>query len=670
MNRRILACLLSIMMLMTMVVPMVNVPNAQAAEPDSISKFVKDMQNVYKYMDDTDKDAIRTARTNLDSQDLSSVINPLLTDEVKSKLGGDAVARGKLVNFVKDLNKISYSQSADQLKTDLTTFKTTHQDTFTALFGTEITVDDLYNLLLACRNQLPNTIKSKTAYINLAKADDTAIINTLPQLSADVLNTVIARNEFKKFDNKLSDIGWSVQKLSAAQADLAAKIDIADPSARIAMIKALVRSQAVLYNSSGVPASVLTWQVGSKPEYTLKILGQEATGLVQWTSLPSGIIGIANKEGKLQISADKAGTTKLIAYRNHTGAAADKDWIYEIKVTVIAASPADPGGGGGGGGGGGFAGTPVTADTGGTVSDAGATLEIPANAMDENFKVKIEQVSSSGLILPENTVIIGHVIEFTKNKLGKFSKPVTITLRFDKNKVDFAKVTLKLCWYDSRTNKWVELDNVKIDKESGKISGQIDHFTKFAILATAIEKPKPPVKPEPPVVNIIDIKGHWAEPNIIKLIAAGGIAGYPDQTFRPNNTITRAEFATILVKSLKLEAKQGKVFQDTANHWAKDAISTANAYGIINGYSNTIFGPDDLITREQMAVMLYKAANLTPVANGKVFTDRAKIAPWARDAVAAVSAKGIIAGYPDGSFGPKANASRAEAATVIVQIMK
>src|SRR5665647_1199514 len=162
-----------------------------------------------------------------------------------------------------------------------------------------------------------------------------------------------------------------------------------------------------------------------------------------------------------------------------------------------------------------------------------------------------------------------------------------------------------------------------------------------------------------------DINGHWAQSQIENLTAQNIISGYPDGTFKPDKTITRAEFATVLVKAFKLETKNGKVFNDTANHWAKDYIATANAFGIANGYSNNIFGPNDGISREQMAVMIVKAAGLETLATGKVFSDDSKISAWAKNAVNIASGNNLISGYPDNTFKPQGSATRAEAAIVI-----
>ena len=349
---------------------------------------------------------------------------------------------------------------------------------------------------------------------------------------------------------------------------------------------------------------------------------------------------------------------------------------YEVTVTVKLGGSSNNSGGGGSST---FGGTLIKYKDGGNVSDSslGAKVQIPAYAMDQDFKVKIEKASSSGLNVPDDKKIVGKVIEFTKDLAGNFEKDITITLNFDEDDVDFSKYSLSLYYYNTSSRKWVELEIVKVDKGVGRVTGETDRFGKFALLATAKEEPvKPPVTPPakppvtPPVTPPADIAGHWAAGSITKLVNSKAITGYPDNTFRPDNNISRAEFATILVKVFKLSAKDGKVFGDTQKHWAKDSISTAQAYGIINGYSEWSFGPDDNITREQMAVMIVKAAQLKPAESTKNFSDKAQISSWAKAAIDTAVANGIMSGYPDNTFKPLATATRAEAATIFANIMK
>ena len=158
---------------------------------------------------------------------------------------------------------------------------------------------------------------------------------------------------------------------------------------------------------------------------------------------------------------------------------------------------------------------------------------------------------------------------------------------------------------------------------------------------------------------------HWAFAIINQMCINGFINGYPDGNFKPSNTITRAEFATIIVKAYGLTVTAGKTFDDTTTHWAKDTISTAYAAGIVGGYSESKFGPNDPITREQMSAMIIKAANIVTSENEPTFKDSNQVSAWARQAVAIATGNKLMNGYPDNTFKPKGNATRAEAVTVI-----
>jgi len=171
------------------------------------------------------------------------------------------------------------------------------------------------------------------------------------------------------------------------------------------------------------------------------------------------------------------------------------------------------------------------------------------------------------------------------------------------------------------------------------------------------------------VVELSDITGHWAEKDIESLVAVGAINGYSDDSFKPNDTITRAEFVTVLVKAFKLNSQSGKVFTDTTDHWAKDYIGAAAAFGIAGGYEDDSFGANDLITREQMAAMIVKAAGLVNSDQEAAFADSGSISSWAKNSVITAFANGLIKGYSDNTYKPQGNATRAEAATIILRAL-
>ncbi|NOU87684.1 hypothetical protein GC102_18170 [Paenibacillus sp. LMG 31460] len=310
----------------------------------------------------------------------------------------------------------------------------------------------------------------------------------------------------------------------------------------------------------------------------------------------------------------------------------------------------------------------IAAANGGTVTLNGATIEVPAGAMASNIQVTVDKVNDTSILPEENALqLVSEVYEIKKDKVGDFSKPVVITLPFDKTKVDFTKSTAGVYWLNEQTHKWVPLDSPKVDEANGTASGSVSHFTKFAVLASDKAKIAQPQTNE---ADFADIKGHWSEANVRELVKLGAINGYADNTFKPNANITRAEFVTVIVKAFHLGAQEGKTFADTENHWAKSAIATAAAAGIVAGYNDNSFGPDDLITREQMAAIVVRAAKLAATDKSVNFPDSANISDWARTALATATAKGLINGYGDGTVKPKVNTTRAEAVTVILRALQ
>ena len=160
-----------------------------------------------------------------------------------------------------------------------------------------------------------------------------------------------------------------------------------------------------------------------------------------------------------------------------------------------------------------------------------------------------------------------------------------------------------------------------------------------------------------------DIQGHWAQNTINKWVDKGDISGYPDGTFRPNNMITRAEFVVLVNNAMGYTKSGYAYFSDVPSHyWGKNAIQTGVAAGYISGDGNGIFRPNDPVTRQEAAAMISRILDLKQnESRAYRYTDSYAISNWAKGVVGAVSEAGIMAGYPDGSFGPNRVLTRAEA---------
>ncbi len=312
--------------------------------------------------------------------------------------------------------------------------------------------------------------------------------------------------------------------------------------------------------------------------------------------------------------------------------------------------------------------------TGGTVSlGSNTSVNIPAGALQGSAGtvVAIQQVSSPPAV-PAGFSLLGSVYEFTVGgSTGySFAKPVTLTFTFDPTAVP-AGETPAIYYYDESSDQWVSL--------GGTVSGStitvtVDHFTKFAVLAGNAATPAGPAT----AAKFTDVPASlWAYGDIESLSGLGYISGYPDGSFKPGNTITRAEFVSILSKALKLATYNPAApdFSDVAQgDWFYGSVEDAVHAGIVKGYGSA-FKPDDPITREEMAVILVKALNEQGQAGSSMnsataFTDDVSISAWARGFVAVAVQDGLIKGYPgDNSFRPKSVATRAEACAMIMNFL-
>ena len=182
------------------------------------------------------------------------------------------------------------------------------------------------------------------------------------------------------------------------------------------------------------------------------------------------------------------------------------------------------------------------------------------------------------------------------------------------------------------------------------------------------------VEKNAPTINFSDVAADaWYVSYVYDLAGKGIINGITPTTFDPEGKITRGQFVKILAYASgdDLSAYSGdSVFADANAHWSKANINWAYTNKIVYGKSDTQFAPDANITRQEMAVMIkryadYKGITL-PQTNAPItFTDEAEIAAWAKEAVSAMQQANIISGFPDGTFAPQGNATRAQAAKMI-----
>ncbi|MBD2022276.1 family 10 glycosylhydrolase [Leptolyngbya sp. FACHB-36] len=172
-----------------------------------------------------------------------------------------------------------------------------------------------------------------------------------------------------------------------------------------------------------------------------------------------------------------------------------------------------------------------------------------------------------------------------------------------------------------------------------------------------------------------DIQAHWARSFIESLAQRNIVRGFPDQTFRPNRAVTRAEFAVLVQTAFARPPKRPNVpFVDVpANYWAANAIRQAYEAGFLSGYPDRSFRPDETVTRAQVLVALVSGLGITATRSiplAEVYQDSAQIPSFATNAIAAATDTELVVNFPTWQLlRPQQAATRAEVATSIYQTL-
>jgi len=153
---------------------------------------------------------------------------------------------------------------------------------------------------------------------------------------------------------------------------------------------------------------------------------------------------------------------------------------------------------------------------------------------------------------------------------------------------------------------------------------------------------------------------YWAYDEIKYLNDEGIINGLSDGSFGPTANVSRAQVAKMVSEALNLQPSSSGHFEDvSSSHWAYEYINAANDAGVINGYENGTFKPDEDITRAEIAAMINRAFELSSMSSSFSFEDIGS-SHWAYEDVYALASNGITSGYHDDTFRPNEEATRAE----------
>ena len=212
-------------------------------------------------------------------------------------------------------------------------------------------------------------------------------------------------------------------------------------------------------------------------------------------------------------------------------------------------------------------------------------------------------------------------------------------------------------YYIDDSGNLTMVQNCVYDQLTGTVSFLTDHFSEYAVGYVS--------------TDFDDVSGWYAD-SVNFLAARGIINGIGNNLFGPSDNITRAQFVTILanLSGDDLSIYTTSSFNDVkTTDWYFKAVQWAAENGIVLGTDGK-FNPNATITRQDMAVILLRYANLIGYDlpeefDAKSFADGNQIASYAQEAVTAMQMAGIISGYNDNRFAPSDSATRAEAAKMI-----
>lgn len=182
--------------------------------------------------------------------------------------------------------------------------------------------------------------------------------------------------------------------------------------------------------------------------------------------------------------------------------------------------------------------------------------------------------------------------------------------------------------------------------------------------------------------RFVDIAGHWAEEAILDMAARKILNGTGDRRYVADQAVTRAEFASIIVRALGLKEIGGDAFFSDVKEsdWFAGAVRTAHAYNLIHGFADGTFRPHDPITREQAMVIIAHAMKLTALRDAMdmdaaerrlgAYEDAGQVSSWAKSGVALNLQAGIVSGRSGTLLAPKDHITRAEAAVMIRRLLQ
>lgn len=296
------------------------------------------------------------------------------------------------------------------------------------------------------------------------------------------------------------------------------------------------------------------------------------------------------------------------------------------------------------------------------------SIQVPAGAFAGTGKLAAHVLPQGESPSTDGYHAASSVIDVTYGGGTNFAVPVKLTLNYDSKDVSDAASKPAVHYYNEQQQRWIYVGGTMND--DGTVTVSVNHAAKYAVF---VYKPK----------TFADLASHWSAAYTDRLIGMGSMKGYEDGSFRPNDPVTRAQFAVILADSLGLKPATGTEsavsFADAAAipAWAAAGVQAVQEAGIMKGSPSAAgnsFNPQQPMTRAELAVVLAQLAPKSEATtnadeSATAYQDASEIPAWAAAAIAKLQQSQLMTGFPDQTFRPSATVSRGETAKAVALLL-
>ena len=285
----------------------------------------------------------------------------------------------------------------------------------------------------------------------------------------------------------------------------------------------------------------------------------------------------------------------------------------------------------------------------------GGEVRVPQGAVPPGVTLEITVSSTPSVGLPASTQLAGTVVTLNST-LSIFGKPIMIIFTIPSSAIVNGVSPLRFAVF--RDGQW-QFVGAHVGQGATQVSASVSQPGSYAVLVHSQQFPDLNAAP-------------WAVADENTLIGTGAISGFPNGDFEPNAVATRAEVAKVITEVYGLQPATETFSDVPADAWYAPYVGAVDRAGIMLGVGNNLFDPNGVVTRAQFATLMARAMKLPgdPRAAQLEFVDGSTAPSWAQGGIGALARVGILRGLPGDLLDPNGQLTRAELAALVVRSLR